>query len=419
MPVAGQLGNVARAGVTRWLGVGVSGLVDARCAAAAAARDAVAGRRPGLVWVSASGDRDPTALAAGVGEVAGGVPMIGGSGVGEICGQGSSTGRVLVVALGGSGFTVATGCGVVGEVGLSGAGEQAASCVGTISDRPHQVLVVLTDAGTGDQQEVLRGAYRVAGAGVPLVGGSCPAPEEAGSGWQLHDGQVRHGAVVAAAIGSDAPFGVGVGHGWEPVGEAMMVTASSGNVVHELDDQAALSRYLQRLSVVAGAGCAAAWGTPDWDAAGFARAAMNHPLGLRRRSGALIRSVVYAEPATGSLVCAAEVPQGAVVWLMDGTAASVLAGVDVACAQARAVLGTVTPTGLLVFDCLARPWILNDTGVSNDFGTGTGGVQQEAVRFTEHAAGAPFAGVYTAGEIARTHGLSGFHNKTVVVLAVG
>ncbi len=95
------MGNVARAGVTRWLGVGVSGLVDARCAAAAAARDAVAGRRPGLVWVSASGDRDPLALAAGVGEVAGGVPMIGGSGVGEICGQGSSTGRVLVVALGG------------------------------------------------------------------------------------------------------------------------------------------------------------------------------------------------------------------------------------------------------------------------------------------------------------------------------
>ena len=73
VPVAGQLGNVARAGVTRWLGVGVSGLVDARCAAAAAAAaagDAVAGRRPGLVWVSDSGDRDPAALAAGVSEVA-------------------------------------------------------------------------------------------------------------------------------------------------------------------------------------------------------------------------------------------------------------------------------------------------------------------------------------------------------------
>jgi len=344
--------------------------------------------------------------------------LIGGNVGGEICGDGSSTGSVLVVALGGSGFTVATGCGLVGEVGLGGAGEQAASCVAAISDRPHQVLVVLSDAGTGDQQEVLRGAYRVAGAAVPLVGGASPEPAGGASGWQLHDGKVRHGAVVAAAIGSDAPFGVGVGHGWEPVGEPMMVTASSGNVVHELDDQAALSRYLQRLSV-AGSGGAAALGTADWDAAGFARAAMNHPLGLRRRSGALIRSVNYAEPATGSLVCAAEIPQGAVVWLMDGTAASVLAGVGVACAQARAVLGTVTPTGLLVFDCLARASILNDPGAVHDVGSASGGVQQEAVRFAEHSAGAPFAGVYTAGEIARTHGLSGFHSKTVVVLAVG
>jgi len=146
---------------------------------------------------------------------------------------------------------------------------------------------------------------------------------------------------------------------------------------------------------------------------------MNHPLGLRRRSGALIRSVNYAEPATGSLVCAAEIPQGAVVWLMHGTTASVLAGVDSACAQARAVLGTVAPTGLLAFSCVARASILNDPGAAHDVGSASGGVQQEAVRFTEHAAGAPFAGVYTAGEIARTHGLSGFHNKTVVVLAVG
>jgi len=226
VPVVGQLGNAARAGVTRWLGVGVSGLVDARCAAAAAAGDAVAGRRPGLVWVSDSGDRDPAALAAGVSEVSAGVPLIGGNVGGEICGDGSTTGSVLVVALGGSGLTVATGCGLVGEVGLGGAGEQAASCVAAISDRPHQVLVVLSDASTGDQQEVLRGAYRVAGAAVPLVGGASPVPAGGESGWQVHDGKVLHGAVVAAAIGSDAPFGVGVGHGWEPVGEPMMVTAA-------------------------------------------------------------------------------------------------------------------------------------------------------------------------------------------------
>jgi hypothetical protein len=34
------------------------------------------------------------------------------------------------------------------------------------------------------------------------------------------------------------------------------------------------------------------------------------------------------------------------------------------------------------------------------------------------AGGAPVAGFYTYGEIARTRGISGFHNQTLVVLAV-
>jgi len=41
------------------------------------------------------------------------------------------------------------------------------------------------------------------------------------------------------------------------------------------------------------------------------------------------------------------------------------------------------------------------------------------VVFSGFAGGAPVAGFYTYGEIARTHGISGFHNQTLVVLAVG
>ena len=35
------------------------------------------------------------------------------------------------------------------------------------------------------------------------------------------------------------------------------------------------------------------------------------------------------------------------------------------------------------------------------------------------AAGAPVAGFYTYGEFPRTRGVTGFHNQTLVVLAVG
>ena len=46
-------------------------------------------------------------------------------------------------------------------------------------------------------------------------------------------------------------------------------------------------------------------------------------------------------------------------------------------------------------------------------------ITEEISRVAHHANGAPVAGFYTYGEIARTRGMSGFHNQTLVVLAVG
>jgi hypothetical protein len=49
---------------------------------------------------------------------------------------------------------------------------------------------------------------------------------------------------------------------------------------------------------------------------------------------------------------------------------------------------------------------------------GDQGIKAEIDRVAAFANGAPVAGFYTYGEIARTQGMSGFHNQTLVVLAV-
>lgn len=400
--------DVCRAALSgvRWVGVGSSRAFDPRAAAAAATAAAVGGRRVGLLLVGCSAAYDPEGVAAGVGEAADRTAMIGGSTAGEICGSESTSRGLVVVALGGPGFRVATSAAQIDSLGPRAAGEQAAGCIAAVADSSAQVLLMLSDGTAGDQQEVLRGAYRTAGAGVPLVGGACGTVPGGGAAWQLHDGQVLNGAVVVAALGSQGRFGVGVGHGWQPFGVPLLVTASSGNVVLELDDEPALGVYLSRLPPSAGLVVPTGPGT-EWSETEFAKAAMTHPLGLRRRSGPLIRSVIGAQPAAGALVCAAEVPQGALVWLMSGDACSALDGVDQACAQALAGLGGMPPAGLVSFDCVARQRLL-----------GGAGVVEEARRLAAQAAGVPVAGMYTFGEIARTQGLSGFHNKTVAVLAV-
>ncbi len=396
-------------GANRWAGVGT-----ADCAPDAGADDgvrtaldlAMAGRTPDLLVLSASGAVQPSAIVSALAAVAGAVPAIGFSAGGELGPAGATSGHIAVFALGG-GFSVATASADVGEHGPGGAGEGAAECVRGVRSSPHQVLLVLTDGAAGDQQEVLRGAYRAAGAAVPLVGGAGGGSDD-GHSWQLEGGQVRRNAVVAAAVGSPAPFGLGVGHGWQPHGRPMLVTVSNGRIVHALDDRPALDVYLEQLRVAEGR--AAPEGGEDplgHDIAAFRAAAVSHPLGLSRRSGQLIRSVVDADLNTGSLVCAAEVPQGALVSLMGGNVASVLTGTSDAVLAALAGLAGQPALGLLAFDCVARRHILGATGTTD-----------ESALISAAAPRTPWVGTYTFGEIARAQGLNGFHNKTLVVLAV-
>jgi hypothetical protein len=216
---------------------------------------------------------------------------------------------------------------------------------------------------------------------------------------QLLNDEVLTDAVVAAALGSDSPIGIGVRHGWRRVGEPMLVTGSEGNHVLTIEDQPALDVYLDRLQPPA---------EVKSDGAAFTSFAQTHPLGLARRSGEeAVRFVGEADFEKRSLGCIAEVPQGAMAWLMEGDGESVLDATDHACADAVSSLDGQAPLGLLAFDCIARRGVLGETGV-----------ESEIDRVAAKAGGAPVAGFYTYGEIARTTGVSGFHNQTLVVLAL-
>lgn len=152
---------------------------------------------------------------------------------------------MVVLAFGGRGLSAATAAGNTGD--QRDAGASTASCLSKLESRPHRLLVLLTDGSAGDQQEVIRGAYEVAGAAVPMVGG-CAGGERADQrAFRLDDGAPSRMPVVAAALGSYAPMGIGVRHGWRKVGDPMLVTHSEGHHLHTLDDRPALDVYLDRL----------------------------------------------------------------------------------------------------------------------------------------------------------------------------
>jgi hypothetical protein len=385
--------------VQRWTGSGsststASGLAGRE--AAAAALDARDDAR--LLIVFASDAHDLPALLAGIRAVSGEVPLVGCTTAGEIAHNGPGDRSVVVMALGGD-FSVATSAARVEPDGLRAAGSVVADSAALVGDRPHRALLLLSDGLAGDQEELVRGAYEVLGAGVPLVGGCAGDDLRMTKTAQFLDGEVLEGSVVAAALGSDAPLGIGVSHGWRRVGEPMMVTGSTGNRVLTLDDSPALDVYLTRLGAPP-----EAWTDP----AAFTQFALTHPLGLSRRRGEEVRFVAEADFSDRSLGCVARVPRGGLTWFMEGDDASVMQATDDACTEALAPLEGRPPVGMLAFDCIARRGVLQELGLS-----------REVARIAHHAGDAPVAGFYTYGEIARTSGTGGFHNQTLVVLALG
>jgi hypothetical protein len=383
----------------RWMASGRSSTTDSRQAGAEAATEAVQGHDDAkLLVVFASDGHDLTELSAGIANATGPVPVIGCSTAGEIAESGPGDAGVVIMALGGPGFSIATATASATEHGLLAAGAAVAGCAQQVRDRPYRALLLLSDGLAGDQEEVVRGAYRVLGAEVPLVGGCAGDDLRMARTSQLHGSNVLTGAVVAAAIGSDGPIGIGVNHGWRRVGNPMLVTESAENRVYSLDDEPALDVYLRRLGAPPEAAT---------DPAAFTRFALTHPLGLSRRSGEEVRFVAEADFTDRSLGCVARVPRGGLAWFMEGDETSVLQATDTACDAALAPLGGAPALGLLAFDCIARRGVLGEQGIA-----------AEVARIVKHAGAAPVTGFYTYGEIARTGGTGGFHNQTLVVLAL-
>lgn len=386
----------------RWMGVGSSAERDPYLAGCAAAGAALSGDDPGLLVVITSHGGGPSEVLRGVEHAAPGVPLVGCSSAGEISAGGVRDGSVVVAALGGHGFRVRTGLAERVAEDPRGAGALLAALVEPDPDREHQLLLLLTDGSANRTHDLVRGAYDVVGASLPLVGGVAGA-EPGATSVQLWSGgsgaRVLTGAAVGAAVCSDGPVGVGVQHGLVEVGEPMLITRTGeGGVILELDGEPALDAYLGRLDAL---------DLVTDDAEAFAHITRCHPLGIRRLGGYDVRGVWSEMAEDRSLRATSDLAQRGLVRLMRGSAETLLDATDTACAEAIEGLGDRSPLGLLAFDCSARRAVLGPEGTAAEVG-----------RLVDAAAGAPLAGLYTLGEIARTSGSRGFHNETLVVLAL-
>lgn len=212
------------------------------------------------------------------------------------------------------------------------------------------------------------------------------------------DGE-RVGSDVVAALHvfSPTPWGIGIGHGLEPVTHRMRVTRARGNVVQEIEGRPAFSIY-QDYAKERGVRL-------ERDGAGEFMIA--NELGIIVGGKATRARAPLSAGADGSITCAAEVPQGAYVAILDGKPDAMVAAASRAAYEAVANLQGRRCAGVLLFDCICRGIILKEQ------------FRREIDAVRAVVGDVPVAGFLTYGEIASFSGrVESWHNTTAVALAI-
>jgi hypothetical protein len=253
-------------------------------------------------------------------------------------------------------------------------------------------LIVLCDALTPDQRELARGAYEVTSAVVPMVGGAAGDDLRFEATTTFGEGRALTNGIVCIWVNSDRAIGVGVGHGWRPMGKPMLVTRAEGSTICELDGLPALEAYLSER------------GAALLDAPSFGERAMERPIGLPNAHGRYDLRQIHLATEDGGLVLTTGVSEQSVVQVMCSDDASLLEGAREAAHAAAANLEA--PARLaIVFSCCTRVPLLGER------------VGEEVEEISAALGGAPAAGFYTCGEFGRVTGSTGIHNSSVAIIA--
>ncbi len=394
-------------------GVGLSKNSDSYQAgyeAAKTALDRAGVAEPDFMIAFASASFDQPEVVRGIRGAGGKALFVGCTDAGEITNEGPTQKAVAVMAIAAPEVSFYTGLGRGIKNGAREAGAAVAREVKTKADKPLRAFIMFPDVLTGNGADIVRGVLDVLGPHFPVVGGAAGDDFLFEKTYQYRDDEVASGAVAGVGLAGTFTIGIGVRHGWLPIGLPMKVTKAAGAVLHELDGKPAIHIYEDYFGQKA----------DELRKEALARLAITYPLGLKIPEYAeeyLIRDPITVDEK-GSITCAAEIPEGSEVRLMIGSKEK---AVEAAQDAARHLMKEfeidhTRPKFALMFNCIAREKL---------FGQKANDEIQAVMKII--GPDVPLLGFYTYGEQAPLGGETRdiakcdprFYNETAVLFAVG
>jgi hypothetical protein len=361
-------------------------------------RHGLGGATADAVVVFASAQHDYQQLLESLAREAGTNTIVGSSSAGEFTHERRGEGCVSALAFRSESiqFSIGLGRRLRGNPAAA-AREVVAGFRGVTAPKfPYRSALVMADALAGHMDAMIEeltistaGHYRFFGGGAGDDGRFQSTHVFAAT-------QAMSDAVVALEILSAQPLGIGVSHGWVPGSLGMRVTESHGATLISLNGAPAAEAFEQHAQTTG----------QRFDADDPLPFFLHNILGIKTNDDYRLR-VPLGVQADGSVVCAADVPTGAVVHIMTTSETSATQAAEKATRAALASLGGREPVAALVFDCVATRLRLGRAFAN------------ELAACAELMKPAGFVGCNTYGQIARAEGqFGGFHNCTAVVCAI-
>ena len=388
-------------------GVGRSNNPDATKAGAEACKQALsqAGNKADLIVLFSTVAYEQEKMLKGVRSVSKEIPLAGCSDFGEITTEGPVSKHVAVMALNTPDIKWTIGIGKGTNKDSFKAGKEAAEEVKKKAKAPLSLFTMFLDGLAENGAAAVRGVQEVFGKNFPIMGGSAGDDFLFKKTYQYYNDQVLSNAMVGIGFSGKFSFGVGVRHGWEPIGLPMKVTKAKGGKLIEVNNRPALSIYEDYFGKKA----------EELIKEPIARMAYTYPLGMSVEGSPefLIRDVVIANEK-GEITCAAEIPEGSEIRLMLGDYEKAIQAAKGAAENALTQLKGVSPKAIFIFNCVARYKLL-------------GARIGEEIAAIQNVLGkdVPLIGFYTYGEQAPLGGVLGpecfsvFHNETMALMVLG